>query len=141
MDAESEARWIHKSKEKRGKGEGQRGKGKGKGKDKTSDFRFQIPDRRFQISDHPIANTDRKERHYSKNYSGSVSISAPSPFVQMKSTIHETARRLVFRDASCDFVDRVLSSKQKNFKMTIIQRPEESCSAQSQRPLRLCVEY
>jgi len=40
----------------------------------------------------------------------------------MKSTIHEATRKrtkkLVFRDAWCDFVDRPLPSKQKNFKMT-----------------------
>jgi len=39
--------------------------------------------------------------------------------VEMKSTIHEAARRrLVLGDASCDFVDRPPPLKQKNFKMT-----------------------
>src|SRR5438132_8072964 len=57
----------------------------------------------------------------------------------MKSTIHETARRrLVFRDASRDFVDRPPPSKQKNFKMTPLptrntrarQRNGKSCRPQ-----------
>src|SRR5438105_14823279 len=46
----------------------------------------------------------------------------PFPLVEMKSTIHEVTRnrtkKLVFRDASCDFVDRPLPSKQKNFTLT-----------------------
>src|SRR2546425_2992019 len=54
--------------------------------------------------------------------SRSVSIRAPTSLVEMKSTIHEVTRtarrRLVFCDASCDFVDRPLPSNKKNFKMT-----------------------
>src|SRR5438094_6207831 len=49
--------------------------------------------------------------------SRSVLIRAPTSLVEMKSTIHEVTRtarrRLVFCDASCDFVDRALLSKQK----------------------------
>src|SRR5437773_12400707 len=54
--------------------------------------------------------------------SWSVLIRAPTSLVEMKSTIHEVTRtarrRLVFCDASCDFVDRPLPSNKKNFKMT-----------------------
>src|SRR2546430_11973928 len=49
--------------------------------------------------------------------SWSVLIRAPTSLVEMKSTIHEVTRtarrRLVFCEASCDFVDRPLPSKQK----------------------------
>src|SRR5437870_13851085 len=57
--------------------------------------------------------------------SWSVLIRAPTSLVEMKSTIHEVTRtarrRLVFCDASCDFVDRPLPSNKKNFKMTHYQ--------------------
>src|SRR5437588_11692756 len=72
--------------------------------------------------------------------SRSVAIRAPTSLVEMKSTIHEVTRtarrRLVFCDASCDFVDRPLPSKQKRTsKLNPLSGTMETCESKSSPPL------